>query len=351
MRHQQREYHPKRFARKKTLQLLKLSINGGRPQNSTFEPIEADETIIVFNTLSAEKKELHFHDLYTFYIFFFLESNADMGSLKFELSNNRVLSVANIGDNLVLSMAGIKDTLVKIKTKEIPDMLERFILKYNDFFKKSDVYTVVMKFDTAKKHREFDILTNAHPLLKQPCFLLAEYVKSKSTEPQKFRSPALDDLSKTGLPLDIGCFFCGDKNNEAYLSLGDDIKVEEYISRSNKISLKIRAQKQLLNTYADDILKIIKNAFPMGCILKLGDGEGDHGYYDVQKDILFYGGTAAYVDNMSGMGLKDFFAQKSNSGNAGRKETLMLTDHSALELLQESTLVAGELGMKYERFT
>ncbi|XBS69536.1 hypothetical protein ABK905_24740 [Acerihabitans sp. KWT182] len=334
---------------KKMLQLLKLGIDGEHSQYGIVEPLENDNTSRALNSLSAEEKECYLKYIFDFYIYFFMEPDIAQKSLKIDLANHLVLNIEICVNGIVLSMAGQEESLANISIQAIPCLLERYILKYNCFFKNSDVYRVVIAFYIEKKHKEMDTLMSTNPHISEPAFLLAEYSKAEASDPLKFHSPTLNYMSESGFPIDIGCFFCGQIYNEFYFSLKDNIKTEEYLSRRNKISLRIRAPERLLNTYADNLSNYIKNVYPTGCILKLGEGERSCNYYDVQKEILFCGGSTAYAKHMSGISLKKFLAKELNGANANRMQTLMLTDHSALELLLETTLVAGELGIRFEK--
>ncbi len=334
---------------KRTLQLLKLSISSGCSQYSTVEPIETDVITMALYNLSVEEKKIYKDNIFLFYIVFFLESYTNEKKLEIALSNDLVIHVENIGNDIVLRMEGQEDIVENANFETIPHMLECFIFKYNRFFYETDIYSVVKKHYSERKHLEFDILTNANPGITPPCFLMAEYLKSGSSDPQTFSSPELDHLSKTGHPMDIGCFFCSVISHEVFLSDRDDIKVEEYPSTSKKISSKIRAQEHLLCAYADEIVIYIRNSYPIGCILKSGDREGSYFYYDAQKDILLCGGMADYDNGISGMGLKDFFFKNFNRVYGGRKATITLTDHNASELRQESERVSETLGMTYEK--
>ncbi|WP_413742154.1 hypothetical protein ACL2XO_03095 [Sodalis sp. RH15] len=316
---------------KRMLELLKISLNSGHSQPNA---LETDNPLY---TLNGAQREDYINDLHNIYLSLALESSAGSEGTRVTLSNNMVFIVENNGDGMVLTIGEKIYFVDYINFVEIPIIIERFIFNNKNFFKGTDTYATVLKHYTERKHNELDIIINIHAQIEPLCYVISEYLRSGATDPHKFvLPPSLEYIAKRSLQIDFGCLISGEKD---VIYIGD-INVEQYKSSINKSSLFIRASEKMLKENADNLRVHIVNAYPQGCILQISGGVGHFSYYDVQKDILFSGGKAIKGQGMSGMGLRDYFAHRFNSANVHRKETLILTDHNAQEMLEVSNLIA-----------
>ncbi len=316
---------------KRMLQLLKISIDRGHSQLNAFE---TDNPLYA---LTNTQKENYINDLHNIYLSLALESATGSESMSITLSNDLVFNVENNGLFMVLTIGNAIDIVDDIKFEAIPITIERFILSNSTFFKGTDTYASILKNYIVRKNNELNIITNVHARIEQPFYVISEYLCSGATDPHKFVFPSsLEYIVKRGLQIDFGCLISGEKE---VICIGN-INVEQYKSSINKTSLFIRVPEKLLNENVDNLQDHIVKAYPQGCILKVGAGVGHYSYYDVQKDIVFSGGKATKGQGMSGMGLRDYFAHRFNSANVVRKETLIMTDHNAQEMLEVSNLIA-----------
>ncbi|QWA11581.1 hypothetical protein GTU79_01800 [Sodalis ligni] len=85
------------------------------------------------------------------------------------------------------------------------------------------------------------------------------------------------------MQIDFGCLISGEEDK---IVIGN-IEANLYKSSIDKASLFIRAPEKRLNENADNLQDLILNAYPQGCILKVGGGVGHYCYYDVQKISCF----------------------------------------------------------------
>ncbi len=316
---------------KRTLQLLETSLIS---EHSRRNALETDNPL---DTLNVYQKRDYIYDLKNIYQSLDLEPATGSKSTEITLSNNLVFSVKNNGDGMMLTIGNKIHFVDYIKFEAIPMMIERFIFYNESFFKGTDTYATILKSYTERKHNELDVIINAYNQKEQPCYAISEYLRSEAPGPYHFvLPPSLEYIAKRSLQIDFGCLISGEEDK---IVIGN-IEANLYKSSIDKASLFIRAPEKRLNENADNLQDLILNAYPQGCILKVGGGVGHYCYYDVQKDIVFSGGTAAKEKGISGMALRDFIAIKFNSANADRKETLILTDHSAQEMLEVSQLIA-----------
>ncbi|XBS69535.1 hypothetical protein ABK905_24735 [Acerihabitans sp. KWT182] len=333
---------------KMTLQRLRECLAGGCPD---------------LDQLDAAQKETYCHDLLMLYLNAI--PSADVEKLPVSLSNNLLLDIENSGDGMVL---GIGDNLAIVEDARIQDIskiIRHCILKHVEMFSRNEIYDIIssenithvaneykvdnehLKFFIIEKHKELQILIDAHPDIKQDCFLIAEYLRSQTTDPENFRLPdSLQLIAEMGLQIDFGCLFSGVESDVSI----NKIAAKIYVSAKNKASLLIRAAEKDLKENINDLCDYIKSTYPQGCILKVGGGVGHYCYYDVPRDILFSGGKNAYDNGMSGLGLREYFARKFNSANTDYKVTLTLTDHDAQEMLDVADIVSEEADMPRERF-
>ncbi|WP_213992986.1 hypothetical protein [Sodalis sp. dw_96] len=335
---------------KMTLQRLSECIEGGCPD---------------FDQLDAAQKEDYSNDLLKLYLSSIPDPAAEVERLPIPLSNNLLLDIENSGDGMVLAIGDHLAIVENVKIQEIPEIIRQHIIKNVEIFRHTELYAAVSskdKIHDANKNNknnegliiyindkieELQILTDAHPEIKQDCFLVAEYLRSKATDPGNFKLPdSLQQIAEMNLQIDFGCLFSG---VEKEVSIGK-IAAQTYASVKSKTSLLIRAAEKDLRENVDYLCDYLKNAYPQGCILKVGGSVGHYSYYDVQRDILFSGGKNSYAIGMSGLSLQEYFARKFNSDNIDYKVTLTLTDHDAEEMLDVAGIVSEETGIPREEF-